>query len=326
MHDVPTDWVLPGTRFGVQLEGAQPEALIVHLRNLRLTPQSCTGRYPRVAVRQLGPQDRHSAPQPTVQSSQGTTTLHVTDGTVTIKAGEPCSRLALSCGAQLDEPIAPGISLFRAFALQGAIWMHALAFEHADRSILALGPSGSGKSTLAAAVIAAGGRLVSDDSVLLHEADNLGFQALCLRNFIRLRRPSEQLLPEYLHRLLIPSERSDSWVLDMEDLSSQRRLSTTVDTLWLLSDTDQRPAHSGVRQAAQGEALAQCIDATIPCFYDSAWPDVRQQLLGMLTQLLARSDLYAVTIGRDLMTRPQATLAGVIDAMHKRHPSAGDQD
>lgn len=320
----PVDWRLPGTGLGVRITGVTPPQLAEHLSNLRFVPHPPDGDLPSVRVSYLAPTAPRGDPAPRIHQYDGRVELQVADGVVSISEGEPSCDLALAADVVLDEPVAAGIALFRAFALQDAIWTHALAFEYAGRSVLALGPSYSGKSTLAAALIAAGGRLVSDDSVLVHATAGDRPTAHCLRDFMRVRQPSEQLLPASIRRHLHPSERKDSWTLELATLDDHRRLATTPDTLWLLDATeDARPFTSSVRTATQSEALSHWIDATIPCFFHSTWPDERRRLLAMVSRFVADAELHAISFGHDLMSAPQATLDGAIDAKASQNSLPG---
>jgi hypothetical protein len=51
---------------------------------------------------------------------------------------------------------------------QGGLLLHAAAVAFEGRALVIVGPSGAGKSTLARAAVAAGGRLLSDETVGLH--------------------------------------------------------------------------------------------------------------------------------------------------------------
>ena len=57
-------------------------------------------------------------------------------------------------------------------ALKGHAVLHASAVEFRGSAVLALGDSGVGKSTLAAALVRAGGRLISDDAVVISDTRN----------------------------------------------------------------------------------------------------------------------------------------------------------
>jgi hypothetical protein len=129
---------------------------------------------------------------------------------------------------------------------------------------------------------------------------------------MRIRAPSEQLLPTQLRNQLQPSERHDSWVLSLDAVSAQRRLMTEIDTLWLLQSGDERPAVSSVQPTSHAEALAYWIDATIPCFFHSTWPCEQRQLLSTLNDFLSSATLCTTAMGLDLMQAPQATLANII--------------
>jgi hypothetical protein len=81
---------------------------------------------------------------------------------------EATVELASDCARRPDllEPLVEA-ALTLALAHLGACFIHAAAMEIGARRLLVMGETGSGKSTLAAAVVACGGRVVSDDSLLL---------------------------------------------------------------------------------------------------------------------------------------------------------------
>ena len=75
-------------------------------------------------------------------------------------------------------------------AWRGAVPLHCSAVEIDGRAILIAGPAGAGKSTLAAALVDAGGRLVSDDLSVLAATDDGPPQLWPGRPAIRLVDPS----------------------------------------------------------------------------------------------------------------------------------------
>lgn len=92
--------------------------------------------------------------------------------------------------------LATGGALAAILTLAGRCVLHAAAVDVDGRAIVILGPSGSGKSTLAAALCRDGGRLVSDD-VLVVDVD--GGSVVCHRGNGTLRlRPGAQLLADHL--------------------------------------------------------------------------------------------------------------------------------
>ena len=93
-------------------------------------------------------------------------------------------------GAAVDGFVATTLletALIHALAMGGYVVNHAAALEVDGGALLVAGPSRAGKSTLSAAVLAAGGAVVSDDSVILGFDDEGAPAAGALRRDLWLR-------------------------------------------------------------------------------------------------------------------------------------------
>jgi len=86
------------------------------------------------------------------------------------------------------QPLSLNLLLAQQWARAGLVLVHGAAFELDGTGILALGDRGAGKSVLTAAVLAAGGRVVSDDWVMLGSPDGETFRAERLRDFLMFRK------------------------------------------------------------------------------------------------------------------------------------------
>jgi energy-coupling factor transporter ATP-binding protein EcfA2 len=97
-------------------------------------------------------------------------------------------------------------AISRALALAGAPVLHAAAVIYRGRCILMCGDSGSGKSTAAAAVLAAGGIVISDDSVSLFPSRALDSESTRHRWRARSLRDDLYLNSNTLRALGLKSE------------------------------------------------------------------------------------------------------------------------
>ena len=93
-------------------------------------------------------------------------------------------------------------ALIHGLAMGGYVVNHAAALAIGGAELLVVGPSRSGTSTLSAAVLDAGGAVVSDDSVILGLDADGAPSAGALRRDLWLREGSVELLPEALRARL----------------------------------------------------------------------------------------------------------------------------
>jgi hypothetical protein len=197
-------------------------------------------------------------------------------------------------------------ALTHALALRGRLVMHAAALEVGRASILAAGSTKAGKSTLAAAVLRAGGGVVSDDSVVLGTDDQGAVVAGALRRDVWFRKGTVDLLPDRLRSRLREgaSFGERRWGLERKSARSVFRDRVHPDAVILLRRDARMRAMRIVRVSA-AEALAGLIRATSPLFLSGRYPVERERLLPVLTSLANGTPCFAVRMGRVLLENPE---------------------
>lgn len=193
------------------------------------------------------------------------------------------------------------------WARGGALPLHAAAFELNGRGVLAMGRRGSGKSVLSLAALAAGGRLVSDDWVLL--ADDNGHPAVeRLREFFMLRPGwATERLAERLPGLHLraASGAKTSFHLSRRD-DPRFPTSLRIDELWLLQrPRTGRTGPTSWQTLAPARALAHLIESGTALLFGQAFPHERRAALTTLRLLLARVNCRQVATGTDLIETPE---------------------
>ncbi|MEJ2190410.1 MAG: hypothetical protein P8Y93_13575 [Acidobacteriota bacterium] len=221
-------------------------------------------------------------------------------------------------------PIGGGISAYaasvlteaaftHALALRGRAVLHAAALEIGGTSILAAGSTRSGKSTLAAAVLRAGGGVVSDDSVVLGTEDREAVMAGALRRDLWFRKGTVDLLPDKLRsRLREGSSFGERrWGLERQSSRSCFREFVHPDVVILLR-RDARMRAMRITRVRAAEALAGLIRATSPLFLSGRYPVERERLLPVLTSLANGTPCFAVRMGRSLLENPEHTVGELL--------------
>ncbi len=241
----------------------------------------------------------------------------------------PCGRVLLSPGTEestvelvagaLERPacLEPLVeaALGDALAAGGECFLHAAAVELRGRRLLLIGDTGSGKSTVAAAVAACGGRVISDDSLILGRADRRPLVRAARRS-LWLRPGSAALLPALHARGLASQEAADGRIrIDRERSPGAFRLSTEPDCLILLerlSDGEGPVA----RPLAQAEALAALLRGTSALYVtDDRFADRRRRLFDIMTRFAEELPAIELRLGRSLLESTEECLAAVADSL-----------
>jgi energy-coupling factor transporter ATP-binding protein EcfA2 len=201
-----------------------------------------------------------------------------------------------------------------ALARRSVVTLHAVAFALGGRNVAAVGASGSGKSTLAAAVMAAGGRVVTDDSVLVRLAND-EVAIAPFRTFLSFRGNSAALLPDPIRRHL--RRRHDAFG-PTSSLYRHDCPDHTVDLLtpcdvWALS-LDRRRGSSRFDSISHGECLAAVIAETSPLFLSPRYPTERARLMPVLTRLVESTSAGRVRLGKDLTADPVSTVERLLSS------------
>jgi len=318
---------VPGTRLFARLSspsGAPPDNLTDRLGLAALSPaetdacpSGCDIEWHPGLAAELASDLAQLAPQDALQCGDA---VYLRD-----------SRLQL--GAQLrlescNEAVLPAVGLEVALtvclARQGALTLHACGFRYGGLDCLALGPSGAGKSTLTAAVLAAGGQVLSDDQLLCHQHGPT-LQARWLRRDLSLRRGALAVLPTTLHERLTHHSvgGEDRWTLARRHLQAQALDTLSPQLLLYLAtadDSGHRPSGMPqVRAISHGLALAQLIKASSPLLFGRDTPGTATLMAGA-RQLLTTTRQFQVSLPTVLLRHPERALDRLLAACHEGLP------
>ena len=220
-------------------------------------------------------------------------------------------------GAAVDGFVATTLletALIHALAMGGYVVNHAAALEVDGAALLVAGPSRAGKSTLSAAVLAAGGAVVSDDLVILGFDDEGAPASGALRRDLWLRDGSVELLPETLRaRLLEASSFGERrWGLERAAFSRFFRTRVRPQAIVLLH-RDRRVNGYALRRVSSAEGLAGLILASSPLFLSGRYPVEQGRCMPALLALVNTVPCFEVRMGRALVDDPVATIRRLVE-------------
>jgi hypothetical protein len=208
-------------------------------------------------------------------------------------------------------------SAFRGSATRsGALLLHGAAFRLRQFSVLAFGTSGAGKSTLCAAALSEGGRLISDDSVLVCPAPENGrFSIHAMRADAYFSQDTRNLLPAYLMDALeLFTARRNPKLRLPRYRAPDGFLGRTTPSVILSLNGDSRPIHTSITRIDQAAALAAIIaSSTFPIFASvGGAAATRLQLAKTLALSLPA---FEVQIGTQLMTQKSGEIQRLLELL-----------
>lgn len=277
------------------------------------------------------PADRHSlqvlvlrsvdGDQPASGSRHGGFSVHIRDGhlvarrhavRVDLTAEEVVIELqhaaeARDAGAALLAQTK--VALLRCLASAGALALHAAAFEVGEDGWLCAGASNSGKSTLATLAIRQGGRIVSDDSLLVwRQAETV--QVAPLRRDVHLRPATAIILPPE-HRRYSPETSPGARVTltraDQPTVFTPRLIPRKL----LLCRIDRRRTRTRVRRISQGDALSGLILATSAAYLAREFPALHRATWAVAEHLVGTVESFQVDLGREVLEDPDGAWANL---------------
>jgi hypothetical protein len=201
------------------------------------------------------------------------------------------------------------IALSHALAISGHVVSHAAAVEVGGMTLLAVGRTHSGKSTLSAAALAAGGAVVSDDSVILGLDDDGAPTAGALRRNLWLRDGSEGLLSEKLRARLweASSFGERRWGLERAAFPELFRTAVRPRAIVLLR-RDRRIRGFSLRRVSSADGLAGLILASSALFLSGRYPVERGRCMPGLQALVDGAPCFEARMGRALIEEPAVTV------------------
>ncbi len=222
-------------------------------------------------------------------------------------------------GAAIDGFVATTLlegALIHALATGGCVVNHAATLVVEGANLLVVGPSHAGKSTLSAAVLAAGGAVVSDDSVILGLDDEGVPSAGALRRNLWFRDGSVELLPEALRARLweTVSFGERRWGLERAAFPEVFQTRVRPGAIVLLR-RDLRVRGFAVRPISSADGLAGIILASSPLFLSGRYPVERERCMPVLQALVNGAPCFEVRMGRDLVDDPVTTVHRLAEAV-----------
>ena len=199
-------------------------------------------------------------------------------------------------------------------ARQGLPVLHSCSFELGGVAVLGLGESFSGKTTVAVAAMRAGGRVVSDDAVLV-VPEGERFAVLPVRSFGWLRGRTREIVPSELRHRMIENEENGRprWVLEREAGGEAFVERAAPSVIWVQS-IDRRLKASRIEPIDQGQVFAALVRGSSPLFLSRHCPEIRDQLIPMFRSLCAQCRGYRVWLGRRLMDDPAGEIGRLVEA------------
>lgn len=246
-------------------------------------------------------------------ASRNTGTIYVRDGSVAWSALYPDRlRVGLFSARAVRVPTCLEAALAHALAMQGNLVVHGLAAQIDDFRFLALGISRSGKSTLAAAVLNAGGKVVSDDLVILARGGDGGPIVRWLRPFLSFRATTvphlKDLMRRNLVRLSTQALTEERWELHREDSPDSFLEEIRPSHLLALNFAPSR-RHLAVEPISQSLAYAKLLQAATPVHFSRMHADVFGRAMAQGRSAVMQLELASLTTGTRLMTHPEEELA-----------------
>lgn len=245
------------------------------------------------------------------------------DGFIEYQADHPWTEVRFAPERLPSLAGALGVALIRCLSITGTLVLHAAVLHYNGLGLLLLGPSGAGKSTLCAASLRAGGRIVSDDVVLVAQkpssAQGAGrVSAYPFRRDMYLRAATRDLLPPQLVANLKPERRLSGWKLRLgRDLTPAGfSAMEPLDCIAVLGQ-GARPEHSRASALRSGDTFGHVLSGRL---YQLT-PIVRRPLMAAALRLATSLPAVTLDVGTNLLHSPEPELdricAAVLGAIHR---------
>ena len=199
-------------------------------------------------------------------------------------------------------------------ARQGLPVLHSCSFELGGASVLGLGESFSGKTTVSVAAMRAGGRVVSDDVVLVVLGEGGLCSLLPVRSYGWLRGRTREIVPDELRVKMAKNQENGlpRWVLNREDAGKSFVDRMAPDVIWVQS-VDRRLKESRIESINQGHVFAALIRASSPLYLSRHCPEIRDKLIPVFRSLCEQCRGFRVRLGRRLLEDPAGEMRRLVD-------------
>jgi len=308
--DAPDEALLQPSAFDrcVSIRGLHPEALEDLLRG-RQAGRRAWQRGLKLSARLL---DEPTDPAGKLQD------FELDDGCAVLRSGA-AGKVQVQSHHELGDvlqPISLNLLLAQQWARAGLLLVHGAAFEIQGTGILAMGEREAGKSVLTAAVLAAGGQIVSDDWVMLGRSDDGAFRAERLRDFLMFRKgwASHTLLGRLPDLVWADNPDDPKHIVRIKGQPKETfPEAIRIDRIWLLErDGPDRPLETTENSGTPIDAMKALMRATTPVLLSNRLPRERKALLELTRSLTGVLPSGRIRTGLDLVSTP-ATVLGKIN-------------
>jgi len=250
-------------------------------------------------------------------SDGGTPNIGVGPHTVVLETGGEPNRVLFSNRRRpspMERELLVDIGVGHLLARQGLPVLHSCSFEMDGQAALGLGESFSGKSSVAAAVMRAGGRVVSDDVALVIRGSNGCCSLLPVRSYGWFRGRTREIVPAELQEKMYENEEDGQprWTLSREDAGDHFVGRSTPNVIWIQS-IDRRLKEGRVEPVDQGKVFAALIRASSPLYLSRHCPEVRDKLIPVFRALCEQCRGYRVRLAPRLLEDPVGEMERLID-------------
>lgn len=217
----------------------------------------------------------------------------------------------------VERELVVDLGLNHLLARQGLPVVHSCSFELDGLAVLGLGDSFSGKTTVAVAAMRAGGRVVSDDVVLVVPGGRR-YSALPVRSFGWLRGRTREIVPGELQGKLVSSNEEGvaRWVLHRQDGGGRFADRMAPGVVWVQS-VDRRLGQSRVEPIDHGHVFAALVRATSPVYLSRHCPEIRDRLIPVFRELCEQCRGFRVRLSPRLMEEPEAEIGRLVEACRR---------
>jgi hypothetical protein len=190
----------------------------------------------------------------------------------------------------------------------GLFHLHSACVALDDGTAWAMpGESDAGKSTLALALCSAGATYVSDDAVFLRSAGS-GVEVVGYPRMLRMTERTAAAFPR-LRPLLAPSPRGSARQLELDPrraFAGHLRAVAPVVQVLAFPRAGEAP-ESQVTPLDRSQGFGRLLHAC--AWVASEHLPHRAEQLGLLARLSDRARAYDVTVGRQILSEPEAVVA-----------------
>ncbi|MEE4273107.1 MAG: hypothetical protein V2I67_15650 [Thermoanaerobaculales bacterium] len=213
---------------------------------------------------------------------------------------------------ELDLLIDCGIG--HVLARQGLACFHGCGFELGGTGVFGLGDSFSGKTTVSVAAMRAGGRVVSDDAVLLAPTSGGELAIAPTRSFGWLRGRTVEIATDELRDKMQSGQENGQprWVLRREDGGEGFVDRAIPNVIWVQS-VDRRLKQSRIEAIDQSQVFAALIRASSPLFLSRHCPEIRDRLIPVFQRLCSQCRGYRVRLAPRLLEAPVDEMRRLVD-------------